>query len=48
MRISLLPSASPMGSRHGQGPAGMITNVWWDSPAFKAGHHSKYGNHLRE
>ena len=26
-----------MGSRHGQGPAGMITNVWWDSPAFKAG-----------
>ena len=26
-----------MGSRHGQGPAGMISNVWWDSPAFKAG-----------
>jgi len=26
-----------MGSRHGHGPAGMISNVWWDSPAFKAG-----------
>jgi predicted metalloprotease with PDZ domain len=26
-----------MGSRHGHGPAGMISNVWWGSPAFKAG-----------
>ncbi|HET9100394.1 MAG TPA: peptidase M61, partial [Acidobacteriaceae bacterium] len=26
-----------VGSRHGHGPAGMISNVWWDSPAFKAG-----------
>jgi predicted metalloprotease with PDZ domain len=26
-----------MGSRRGHGPAGMISNVWWGSPAFKAG-----------
>lgn len=26
-----------VGSRHGHGPAGMIAEVWWGSPAFKAG-----------
>lgn len=26
-----------IGSHHGHGPAGMISNVWWGSPAFKAG-----------
>ncbi len=26
-----------MGSRRGHGPAGMISNVWWGSPAFNAG-----------
>jgi predicted metalloprotease with PDZ domain len=26
-----------VGARHGQGPSGAISNVWWDSPAFKAG-----------
>ena len=26
-----------LGSRRGGGPAGMVANVWWDSPAFKAG-----------
>jgi predicted metalloprotease with PDZ domain len=25
------------GEREGSGPAGSIANVWWDSPAFKAG-----------
>jgi predicted metalloprotease with PDZ domain len=26
-----------VGSRRGHGPSGIISNVWWDSPAFKAG-----------
>jgi len=26
-----------LGSRRGHGPTGMISNVWWGSPAFKAG-----------
>lgn len=26
-----------VGSRHGRGPAGMVAEVWWGSPAFQAG-----------